>query len=52
MAKKVVCEVCGDEIYLEPESVEGHRGGEPGKLGVTEYRDGKPVHVCREHLSF
>ncbi|MDY7081975.1 MAG: hypothetical protein SXQ77_06110 [Halobacteria archaeon] len=50
MAKKVVCDICGDEIFLEPEDTEVHRGGKPGKIGITE--DGKPMHVCREHLTF
>ena len=52
MAKKVVCDVCGDEIYLEPEETESHRGGSVGKIGVTEYEDGRPKHLCREHLAF
>ncbi|MFB6282881.1 MAG: hypothetical protein ABEK59_02975 [Halobacteria archaeon] len=51
MAKKTVCDICGGEIFLEPEDVESHRGGQVGKIGVTEYQDGKPMHVCREHLS-
>ena len=49
MAKKVNCDLCGDEIFLEPEETESHRGG---KIGVTEYEDGKPKHYCREHLTF
>jgi len=52
MAKKVVCDVCGDEIYLEPEDVETHRGGTTGKIGITEYEEGRPKHMCRDHLAF
>lgn len=52
MAKKVTCDVCGDEVYLEPEETESHRGGSTGKVGVTHYEDGRPRHMCREHLSF
>lgn len=52
MAKKVTCDICGDEIFLEPEETESHRGGSVGKIGVTEYEDGRPRHVCRGHLAF
>ncbi len=51
MAKKEICEICGDEIYLEPEDTESHRGGTMGKMGVVEYEDGKPQYLCKEHLT-
>lgn len=52
MPKREFCDECGDEILLEPEDTEGHRGGEVGKLGTIEYEDGQPRYLCREHLTF
>lgn len=47
--EKNICEICGEEIIMEPE--ETHRGGQMKKMGAVTYEDGEPKYVCREHLS-